>query len=293
MIPLETEKLSFAPVRSTRVPLTEVSAFSMRSIWHEMKLSLFSTLYWISDARSTFRGYDQIPVHPATRFIATMNYGYAGTRELNELSPPGLWSFRCLPSRRTSDPVTAAGIPGIKSSSQNNFRSFSDIEKKCESGETDWKSPWPAWTAGCSAAYPEWTLPLSCTGYGLTNKTFDAYEQTLIRDIITTRISKKTEVPRSSPNRSRTKSTGRKQNLIFQIVKPAPGKESNHMKYNKNKEFSEIKKNPSQGKRISAVDEPKYGVDRSRCLWFWTTVSLLLAGWNSWFLYKFHYWLRP
>ena len=25
------------------------------------------------------------------------------------------------------------------------------------------------------------------------------------------------------------------------------------MKYNKNKEFSEIKKNPSQGKRISAV----------------------------------------
>ena len=29
-------------------------------------------------------GYDRISVHPATRFIATMNYGYAGTRELNE-----------------------------------------------------------------------------------------------------------------------------------------------------------------------------------------------------------------
>ncbi len=29
-------------------------------------------------------GYDCIPMHPATRFIATMNYGYAGTRELNE-----------------------------------------------------------------------------------------------------------------------------------------------------------------------------------------------------------------
>ena len=29
-------------------------------------------------------GYERIDLHPATRFIGTMNYGYAGTRELNE-----------------------------------------------------------------------------------------------------------------------------------------------------------------------------------------------------------------
>ena len=29
-------------------------------------------------------GYDRITLAPSTRFIATMNYGYAGTRELNE-----------------------------------------------------------------------------------------------------------------------------------------------------------------------------------------------------------------
>ena len=29
-------------------------------------------------------GYDRIVLHPAARFIGTMNYGYAGTRELNE-----------------------------------------------------------------------------------------------------------------------------------------------------------------------------------------------------------------
>ena len=29
-------------------------------------------------------GYDRIPLAEETRFIATMNYGYAGTRELNE-----------------------------------------------------------------------------------------------------------------------------------------------------------------------------------------------------------------
>ena len=30
------------------------------------------------------KGYDRIPLAEETRFIATMNYGYAGTRELNE-----------------------------------------------------------------------------------------------------------------------------------------------------------------------------------------------------------------
>lgn len=29
-------------------------------------------------------GYERMELHPATRFIATMNYGYAGTKELNE-----------------------------------------------------------------------------------------------------------------------------------------------------------------------------------------------------------------
>ena len=29
-------------------------------------------------------GYDRVEVDPAARFIGTMNYGYAGTRELNE-----------------------------------------------------------------------------------------------------------------------------------------------------------------------------------------------------------------
>ena len=35
-------------------------------------------------ALSMCRAMIQIELHPATRFIGTMNYGYAGTRELNE-----------------------------------------------------------------------------------------------------------------------------------------------------------------------------------------------------------------
>ncbi len=45
-------------------------------------------------------GYDRIPLAEETRFIATMNYGYAGTRELNEALTSALWSSRCPPSPR-------------------------------------------------------------------------------------------------------------------------------------------------------------------------------------------------
>ena len=48
-------------------------------------------------------GYECIPIHPAARFIATMNYGYAGTRELNEaLRSRALRSSACRRSRNPS-----------------------------------------------------------------------------------------------------------------------------------------------------------------------------------------------
>ena len=36
-------------------------------------------------------GYDKIPLHPAARMIGTMNYGYAGTGELNEALVSRFW----------------------------------------------------------------------------------------------------------------------------------------------------------------------------------------------------------
>ena len=39
-------------------------------------------------------GYDKIDLHPAARFIGTMNYGYAGTKELNEACL--LYTSRCV-----------------------------------------------------------------------------------------------------------------------------------------------------------------------------------------------------
>ena len=43
-----------------------------------------STPPWTSAGSSMSPAISRIPLDPAARFIGTMNYGYAGTRELNE-----------------------------------------------------------------------------------------------------------------------------------------------------------------------------------------------------------------
>ncbi len=55
-----------------------------KSIWQKMMRFLYCMPHWIIGAESIFQDYNRILLHPATRFIGTMNYGYAGTRELNE-----------------------------------------------------------------------------------------------------------------------------------------------------------------------------------------------------------------
>ena len=103
-----------------------------------------AVLHSVLDFRRTIHipGYDQIPVHPATRFIATMNYGYAGTRDSNEALASRFVILQ-MPSI-TQDNLTRLLLrefPGIKKQFAEQFSGlFSDIEKKCESGELTEKS---------------------------------------------------------------------------------------------------------------------------------------------------------
>ena len=56
----------------------------MRSIWQKMMRFLSFTLLLDYRRSIDVPGYDRIDLHPAARFLGTMNYGYAGTKELNE-----------------------------------------------------------------------------------------------------------------------------------------------------------------------------------------------------------------
>ena len=135
-------------------------------------------------------GYDRIQLHDATRFIATMNYGYAGTRELNEalasrfvvidmpaITTEGLIKLLCreYPDLR---PAYAEQFAGL----------FQDIQKKCDGGELSTK---PLDLRGLVAA-----VRLMKTGLegnralelGLVNKSFDDFEKQLVKDVIRTRL---------------------------------------------------------------------------------------------------------
>lgn len=139
-------------------------------------------------------GYETIAVHDASRFIATMNYGYAGTRELNEalasrflvIHMPGI-------TRDNLEKLLRREFPGMKKKATEQFSGlFMDIEAKCHSGELTPKVLDLRGLLDAVRLIQGGLSPLLALDMGITNKSFDEYEQSLVRDIISTRISAKT-----------------------------------------------------------------------------------------------------
>jgi MoxR-like ATPase len=135
-------------------------------------------------------GYDMIKMHPAARFIATMNYGYAGTRELNE-ALASRFVVIDMPPITTEDLIKLLRreYPALRPAYAEQFASlFQDIQKKCDGGELSTK---PLDLRGLVAA-----VRLMQTGLegnralelGLVNKSFDDFEKQLVTDVIRTRL---------------------------------------------------------------------------------------------------------
>ena len=135
-------------------------------------------------------GYDRISLHEATRFIATMNYGYAGTRELNE-ALASRFVVIDMPAITTEDLIKllCREYPDLRPDYAEQFAGlFREIQKKCDSGELSTK---PLDLRGLVAA-----VRLMKTGLegnralelGLVNKSFDDFEKQLVSDIIRTRL---------------------------------------------------------------------------------------------------------
>ena len=130
-----------------------------------------------------------------TRFIATMNYGYAGTRELNEALTS---RFSCLQmpaiTGENLEKLIDREYPGLKRTYARQFvQLFLDIERKCQSAQLSTR---PLDLRGLLDAVRLMERGLdagAALDMGLTNKSFDPYEQTLVRDLIRARIPKKLE----------------------------------------------------------------------------------------------------
>ena len=135
-------------------------------------------------------GYDRIPLAEETRFIATMNYGYAGTRELNEALTSRFVVIQMPPiGEENLKKLLTAQFPGLKAKYADQFaRLFLDLQIKCESAEIstralDLRGMLDAIRLMYRGVPAETALDM-----GITNKAFDTYEQGLIRDVIHARI---------------------------------------------------------------------------------------------------------
>lgn len=135
-------------------------------------------------------GYDRVKLHPATRFIATMNYGYAGTKELNEalvsrfmvINMPSLTKDRL-------EQILQSIFPSIEPEALEQFSGlFLDLQLKAKNGEISTKAVDLRGLIGAIRLVSGGLPPADAIDMGITNKCFDGFERELIRDIVMTRI---------------------------------------------------------------------------------------------------------
>ena len=135
-------------------------------------------------------GYDRIAIHPAARFIGTMNYGYAGTRELNE-ALCSRFAVLEMPVISEADLLRLIGsrYPHMKEDIRGQFaRLFFELDKKASSAEISDRALDLRGLLDAIGMMEMGTLSGAALDMCITNKTFDVYERKLIRDVITARI---------------------------------------------------------------------------------------------------------
>ncbi len=135
-------------------------------------------------------GYERIELHPATRFIGTMNYGYAGTKELNEALVSRFMVIN-MPNqdRETIMLILKTYFPEAKEKALDQFAGlFLDLQLKAEHSEISTKSVDIRGLIGALKTIRTGLKPTAAVNMGITNKSFDIFEREIVEDIVMTRI---------------------------------------------------------------------------------------------------------
>ena len=135
-------------------------------------------------------GYKLIDVHPATRFIATMNYGYEGTRDLNEAL---LSRFAIIKMPRIADSdlkyLIKTHYPNLREDFLTNLINFfKDLKDKAASHEISNSAPDLRGIFDCLDLVKEGLEFKEAMRLCLVNKIFDEYEASLIEDLLKARF---------------------------------------------------------------------------------------------------------
>ena len=136
-------------------------------------------------------GYERITLSPATRFIATMNYGYAGTRELNEALASRFMVINMpIISAEDLTRLLQNQFPELKPRYAEQFSGlFQDLRKKCESSEISTKALDLRGLLASLSLIERGLTTGEALELGIVNKTFDEFERQLVADVIATRIA--------------------------------------------------------------------------------------------------------
>lgn len=138
-------------------------------------------------------GYDRIVLKDETRFIATMNYNYAGTRELNEALSSRFVVIQMPPiTQEDLQRLLKKQFPDMIDKYVKQFALlFLDFQKKCENTELSTKALDLRGMLDAIDLMHKGLSVKEALDLGITNKTFDIYEKQLIHDVINARISSK------------------------------------------------------------------------------------------------------
>ena len=138
-------------------------------------------------------GYRRVMLDDAARFIGTMNYGYAGTRELNEALVSRFVVIRMpMISQEHLILLLQDHYPTLKTEGAKELAAvYLDLQKKCENAQISSCAMDLRGLLDGVALMEKGLNVQDALDMGITNKTFDPYEQTLIQDTIRGRISKK------------------------------------------------------------------------------------------------------
>ena len=135
-------------------------------------------------------GYDKIDLHPATRFIGTINYGYAGTKELNEaLVSRFLVIEMPAQTEETLGFIFREMFPAAKQKAVEQFIGvFLDLQLKALNSEISTKALDLRGLLAAMKIVDTGLSPRKAIQMGVVNKTFDVFEKEIVEDVVSTRI---------------------------------------------------------------------------------------------------------
>lgn len=135
-------------------------------------------------------GYDKIDLHPAARFIGTMNYGYAGTKELNEALVSRFLVIDMPPqNEETLGYILDQIFPDMKRRAKEQWMGiFLDLQIKAENAEISTKALDLRGLMAAARTVRQGLSPALALQMGIVNKCFDMFEKEIVRDVVATRI---------------------------------------------------------------------------------------------------------